>query len=176
MKTFCSVLVLVVLLSSSNTMAYDHPGGMHPAGQIAWVKQQIADKTQHESDAYKQLINKADSAALHASHALVDFNVPGYYIDPVTHRKNSSGFQSDSFDAYACALAYQLSGKKEYAERSLGFLMAWANKNQKYSNYDGPLVMAYSGTGMIIAAELMYNYKKWKPADREKFFQWVTNV
>jgi hypothetical protein len=161
---------------SVNAYGYEHPGGMHPTAQIVFVKQQIKTKSQPVYDAYKQLIITADSVAYHAHHALADFKVPGFYIDPATHRKNSSGFQSDSFDAYACALAYQLSGNEKYAKRSIGFLMAWATINEKYSDFDGPLVMAYSGTGMIMAAELLLHDKKWSSSDREKFFSWVRNV
>lgn len=168
--------IFLVLLISFNAIAYEHPGGMHPAKQIAFVKHQIKSLSQPTVDAYRQLIGKADSAGMHEYHALADFKVPGFYIDAAMHRKNSSGLQADSFDAYACALAYQLSGEKKYAERSLGFLMAWANINHTYSDFDGALVMAYSGTGMIMAAEMMLNYKKWPSADREKFFTWVRNV
>jgi len=169
-------ILLFCLLFNFTAFAYEHPGGMHPAKQIDSVKKLIKAKSQPTFDAYRQLIGKADSAGMHEYHALADFKVPGFYIDPAMHRKNSAGLQSDSFDAYACALAYQLSGDKKYAERSLGFLMAWANLNEKYSDFDGPLVMAYSGTGMIMAAELLLNYKKWKSTDREKFFTWVRNV
>jgi len=169
-------ILLFCLLFNFTAFAYEHPGGMHPAKQIESVKKLIKAKSQPTFDAYRQLIGKADSSGMHEYHALADFKVPGYYIDPAMHRKNSAGLQSDSFDAYACALAYQLSGDKKYAERSLGFLMAWANLNEKYSDFDGPLVMAYSGTGMIMAAELLLNYKKWKSTDREKFFTWVRNV
>lgn len=171
-----TTIFLLALLFNFTAFAYEHPGGMHPARQIESVKKLIKAKSQPTFDAYRQLIGKADSAAMHEYHALADFKVPGYYIDPAMHRKNSAGFQSDSFDAYACALAYQLSGDKKYAERSLGFLMAWANLNENYSDFDGPLVMAYSGTGMIMAAELLLKYKKWKSTDREKFFTWVLNV
>jgi hypothetical protein len=36
--------------------------------------------------------------------------------------------------------------------------------------------MAYSGTAMIMAAELLLDYKKWTPDEREKFFVWVKDV
>ena len=163
-------IALWALLFSFAAFAYQHPGGMHPEKQIDAVRKLIKAKSQPTFDAYRQLIGKADSAAMHELHALEDFKVPGYYIDPLMHRKNSAGFQSDSFDAYACALAWQLSGDKKYAEQAKRFLMTWANINRKYSDFDGPLVMAYSGTAMIMAAELLLDYKKWTPAEREKFF------
>jgi hypothetical protein len=70
--------------------------------------------------------------------------------------------QSDSFNAYACALAYRLSGKQEYANKTIYFLNAWAVKNKGYSEYDGSLVMSYSGPGLLIAADLMKNQQIWE--------------
>ena len=171
---FC--LILLILTGSLQTFSYDHPGGMHPEKQIALVKKLIKTKSQPTFDAYRQLTEKADSAAFHTHHALADFKVPGYYIDPAMHRKNSAGLQSDAFDAYACALAFRLSGEEKYAQTALYFLKAWAAVNQQYSDHDGSLVMAYSGTAMIMAAELLLDYKKWRSDDREKFFRWVKQV
>lgn len=169
-------ICLVIFISLPAISGYEHPGGMHTKSQIAFVKKQIAAKKEPYYKAYLQLLERADSAFLHKKHALADFSVPGYYKDPVNHRKNSSGLQSDAFDAYACALAFQLSGKKKYADKSLEYLMEWANINTKYSEYDGSLVMAYSGTAMIMAGELMLNYKGWSSPDKQKFINWVQNV
>lgn len=178
MKNFKIQLSISVLLFlfSIQISAYEHPGGMHSKSQLEFVKSQVTAKKQPYYSAYLNLIARADSAFMHQKHALADFSVPGYYRDAATHRRNSSGLQSDAFDAYACALAYQLSGKKKYAEKSLEFLMAWANTNTLYSEYDGSLVMSYSGTAMIIAGELMLNYKGWSAADKQKYKEWVANV
>jgi chondroitin AC lyase len=158
-------------------VAYQHPGGMHPRAQIEFAKEKISQKEQPYYKAYLQLISHADAALLRENNnALPDFNVPGFYIEPEKHRANSKSLQSDAFDAYSCALAYQLSGKEKYAARSLDLLMAWANINSTYSNYDGSLVMAYSGTAMIIAAELLLAYEGWNENDKEKFLSWVKNV
>jgi hypothetical protein len=74
-------------------------------------------------------------------------------------------------------LAYHISGGQTiYANQSLRFLKAWADLNTVYSDADGVLVMTYAGTGMVIAGELLYNYNGWNSTDKEKFFQWVTNV
>jgi hypothetical protein len=152
------------------------PGGMHPQSQIKFVKKQIREKKQPYSDGYAELIKYAERAKGHDTQALADFQVPGYYKDSTNHRKNSKALQSDSFDAYACALAYQLSGDKKYAAEAIRFLNAWAGLNKSYSDHDGSLVMAYSGTGMVIAAELLSDYKGWKNEDRQAFFVWVKEV
>ncbi len=155
---------------------YEHPGGMHSSAQLTFVKQQIQQENQPYLAAYQQLLALADEALDHEQHALSDFNVPGFYIDSALHRANSRSLQSDAFDAYACALAYQLSGEEKYARKALAFLMAWASINTNYSNHDGSLVMAYSGTAMINAAELMLPYPGWQQQEKETFFLWAKNV
>jgi hypothetical protein len=172
-------ILLTLLFFSFTTYSsaqFPHPGGMHPKAQVDFVKKKIKSKEQPYYNAYLQLVKYADSAFQQPVHALSDFSVPGYYVDPVNHRKNSLSLQSDAFDAYACAVAYQLSGKKKYADEALRFLKAWADVNNKYSAADGPLVMSYSGTSMVMAAELLYNYKGWNSIDRDKFATWVRDV
>ncbi|GEO12038.1 hypothetical protein SAE01_45340 [Segetibacter aerophilus] len=153
-----------------------HPEGMHPKAQLEFVRQKVKNREQPYYNAYNQLIAYADSAFQHTTHGLADFNVPGFYVDAIGHRKNSLSLQSDAFDAYACALACRLSGKKKYAKEALRFLQAWADTNTKYSNADGPLVMSYSGTAMVIAADLLGDYKGWETAPRKKFATWVKDV
>jgi len=157
--------------------AFDHPGGMHPQQQLDFIRAKVVKKEQPFDNAYLQLLYKANLALNHTTHAVANYSIPGYYVNASMHIKNALPLQNDSFDAYACALAYHLSGGQTiYANQSLRFLNAWADINKVYSDADGPLVMTYAGTGMIIAAELLYNYDGWAPADREKFFQWATNV
>ncbi|CAF2137776.1 unnamed protein product [Rotaria magnacalcarata] len=156
---------------------FNHPGGMHPKHQIEFVKLQVLNQSQPYYNAYRQLIVSADAAFNHTTHALADFAVPGYYIDPVLHQKNSRGLQSDAFDAYACALAYHISdGQSKYANQSIRFLTAWADLNTKYSDFDGSLVMVYSGTAMVMAGELLLNYNGWSHASKKKYLEWVQTV
>lgn len=149
---------------------------MHPQQQIDFVKSKIAEQEQPYYDAYLQLIVYADSALMNENHALSDFDVPGFYQEPQMHRQNSLALQSDAFDAYACALAYRLGGEEKYAHKAREFLMAWANINKRYSNYDGSLVMAYSGTGLVIAAQLLSFDAGWTENDRERLMSWVQEV
>jgi len=170
------MLCIFMLGYSSGILAYEHPGGMHPKSQIEFVKKQIKLKNEPYFSAYHQLLVKADSSLTIKNHALADFTVPGYYQKPLEHKKNSLAIQIDGFSAYGCALAWQLTGRKKYADKALYFLNAWSAVNTKYSDNDGPLVMTYSATSMLIAADLMMPYKKWKSADKVRFTGWVKNV
>ncbi len=171
-----SAIVCIGLFLNQNLSAFNHPGGMHPKAQIDFVKHQIKLKNAPYYTAFNDLIKATDSAFIKEHHAIADFSVPGYYVKPAEHRRNSLGFQTDAFNAYACALAWQLTGEKRYANRALYFMNAWGSINKKYSESDGPLVTSYSGTAMIIAAELMRDYKGWKKDDKQLFAQWIINV
>ncbi|HBL74762.1 MAG: hypothetical protein A2W90_15100 [Bacteroidetes bacterium GWF2_42_66] len=149
---------------------------MHPKAQIEFARQQIKQKKEPYVKAFQQLIILADSALLKEHHALDDFSVPGYYKIPEKHIQNSKSLASDSFNAYACALAWQLSKEDKYARRALYFIHAWSTVNKQYSDSDGPLVMSYTGTAMIMAAELLYHYKGWKDSDKQIFSRWMNNV
>lgn len=161
---------------SESLFGYEHTGGMHPKAQIEFVKQQIKLKKEPYLASFNQLLLMADSALLMNHHAIADLNVPGYYKKPLEHRKNSLAIQADGFVAYSCALAWQLTKKKKYAEKALYILNAWSSINKGYSDFDGPLVLSYSATSLIIAAELMLPYKKWKQANKTAFAGWVKNV
>lgn len=167
--------LIVVLLFCTLTSGI-RAQGMHPDIQIEFVKDQIKNKTQPYHTSYLQLIQYADSALAQSHHALEDFAVPGFYVDPEGHRNNSKSLQTDSFNAYASALAYRLSGKKEYGNKAIYLLSSWAEKNTAYSEADGALVMAYSGPGLLIAAQLLKNQEIWKEKDSIKFAGWVEDV
>ncbi|MFC4871084.1 alginate lyase family protein [Negadavirga shengliensis] len=151
-------------------------GGMHPQAQIDFVKNQIAKKQQPYYDAYLELIGYADDALNQGHHALEDFSVPGFYRDAEGHRNNSRSLQTDSFNAYACALAFKLNGDLKYGQKAIFFLKSWATTNKSYSDADGPLVMSYSGPGLLIAAELLKDEEIWKSTDKRQFQEWVENV
>lgn len=150
--------------------------GMHPQDQLNFVKNKITQQEQPYYGAYLQLLVYADSALARSPQALEDFDVPGFYIDAKMHRQNSRILQSDAFDAYATGLAFRLSGKQQYADKAKEFLLAWANTNTRYSNYDGSLVMAYSGTAMVNAASLVMEAAGWPEEEKEAVRGWVKNV
>jgi len=150
--------------------------GMHPTAQISYVKAQINGAREPYFSAYQQLIAYADSALSQKHHALADFSVPGFYVDPDGHRNNSKSLQTDSFNAYALALAYALSGKRKYAKKARYFLQAWSSTNTAYSQADGPLVMAYSGPGLVIAAQLLKDTGQLSGKELQRMESWVGEV
>lgn len=164
------------MLRPAALYAYEHPGGLHPRQQIEYVKRQLRQQKEPYISAFAQLKRKADSALSEGHHAMADFHIPGFYIDQEGHRRNSLALNTDGFCAYSCALAWQLTGQKKYAEKAVYFLNAWASLNKQYSEADGPLVMAYSGASLVIAGELMREYKAWKKKDRDQFAVWLTGV
>ncbi len=169
-------LTLLLITFCSSLFAFEHPGGMHPKAQIEFVRQQIVQKKEPYNSAFRQLLEATDTAFIQKYHALADFSVPGYYIKPDEHIRNSLSLEKDAFNAYSCALAWQLTNEKKYAERALYFINAWASINKSYSESDGQLVMSYAGSAMVMAAELMSDYPRWKIENKQLFAGWLKNV
>lgn len=170
------LFALSLLVFGPAVFAFEHPGGMHPKAQVQLVRQQLKQQKEPYVSAYKQLIHLADSALIQEHHALSDFSVPGYYKKPDEHIRNSKSLATDAFNAYSCALAWQLNGEKKYADRALYFIHAWSSINKSYSESDGQLVMSYTGTAMVMAAELMSSYRGWNGSDKQRFAEWVKTV
>jgi hypothetical protein len=171
-----SLLIFCIFVFSNALFAFEHPGGMHSKAQIEFIRHHISQKNEPYYPAFQQLMKLADTALIQEHHALNNFSVPGYYKKPVEHIKNSTSLETDAFNAYACALAWQLSGKKRYAKRALYFINAWSHVNKLYSDSDGPLVMSFTGSAMVMAAELMVDYRGWNVADKQLFIDWLNGV
>jgi len=168
--------VIAIVLISLFFYTFSSAQGMHPEVQIAKVKSELKAKNKKIVKAYDLLITEADKALEIPNHALEDFSIPGRYKEPERHKQNSQSLQIDAFNAYACALAYRLSDKAVYGEKACELLNAWSTINKKYSDFDGPLVMAYSGTGLLNAALLMKKQAIWKESEKLQFGQWVSLV
>ena len=173
-----SGLFLIVFFMFFNTtlLGYEHPGGMHSKAQIRFVRHEIKHKNEPYYAAFQQLLNITDTVLSKEHHALADFSVPGFYKKPEEHIKNSKSLATDAFNAYACALAWQLSGEEKYAKHALYLINAWSSVNKCYSESDGTLVMSYTGSAMVMAAELMYHCPVWRNEDKLLFTNWVKNV
>jgi lysophospholipase L1-like esterase len=175
MKNITIVSILIFFFTSITLNSYAGHC-MHPLSQISYVKKKIAEQQEPYYSAYKQLIHYSDSIQQSPYHALADFAIPGFYDKPQEHRKNSLALQQDAFGAYCSALAYQLSGIEKYGEKACYFLNSWASVNKGYAEHDGVLIMTYSGSGLLMAAELMADSPLWTDTQKENFKKWVSNV
>jgi rhamnogalacturonyl hydrolase YesR len=177
------VVPFLSLAAAASAFAADesffaHPGMIHSADQLDETRQMVFQEQQPWKDASDDLLLRAngDEGMGRSSHAIADFNVPGYYIDPEGHIRASEALNGDGWAAYACALAYQLTGDPVYAQKSIELLNAWAYLNTRYSGADGALVMSYAGVSLAFAGDLIWSSDLWDPADRDQFRRWVSTV
>jgi hypothetical protein len=179
LHSFALILTALYLTFTPRARAFEHPGGLHTKSQIAVVREKIIAEQQPWLDAYNALIEKAETNLEKPSNALKIFDVPGYYDDAEGHRAAMKRLSTDAWTAYSCAMAYQLTPGKErkrFAKKALYILNDWAKKNKATANYDGELAMADAGIGLVLAAELMIDYRKWRKRDRRKFGNWLNTV
>lgn len=156
---------------------FEHPGGMHTADEIRWVRENLGSEPW--KGAFAQLLAEADAALGARSRAVEDLDVPFYYGSPDASMAAKQGLSDDASAAYALALAYQLDGSASrfaYADKAAELLTSWGKTHRRVSGYDGDLVMCYAGIPFVFAADLLSDYEGWAEGDREAFRGWVRNV
>ncbi|WP_268224525.1 alginate lyase family protein [Sinomicrobium oceani] len=175
-QSLCIAAIIIVLVSACTGDRIPGTSAMHPKAQIDFVKRQLEQDKAPFTAAFGILTEKADAAFGTSHHAVEDFAVPGFYQDKENHRRLSLGLQTDAIGAYSCALVWALTGQSRYADRALYFLKGWATVNKRYSEMDGSLVMSYSGTALLFAANLLKDYEEWNAEDRQQFEWWTRHV
>lgn len=153
-----------------------NPGGLYTKEQIAFVRNKIADGEEPWTSAFTQLISDAEAWLDEDPSPVERWYVPGYYTNAQGHQANRKVMLDDLKSAYACGLAYQLTGKTKYADQTVRILNAWAQTTRTIGAEDSVLVGAYVGNGFPMAAELVKDYKGWSPEDKGKFDSWLQNV
>ncbi len=159
--------------------AFEHPGGLHSQQQLDETRKKVALGEEPWASAYKALIQEADKALEREPEAIIDFDIPAFYQDPVGNRKVMNRLSGDAWAAYVGAVAYQLTsseGKLKYASKAIEILDAWASTNKNVSNADGNLTMVYNGVGLVYAAELLSDNEAWRQQQREEFKEWLSTV
>ncbi|RAV05038.1 alginate lyase family protein [Paenibacillus sp. YN15] len=130
----------------------------------------------NSSAAVQLVLREAEAGMAAPCHAVPVWSIPGYYLDAAGHTAAKRLMEEDAQNAYAAALAYRITGKPAYADKTVELLNGWAAVNREVADHDGPLVSAYLGVGLIKAAELVKGYSGWSGRDREQFIHWLTAI
>lgn len=174
------IVTIVPCLTAVGALAAPElPAGLHAPCQIETTRTKIAAGQAPWTSAYAALLEQVEEHLEKELEAVADFNVPGFYSDAEGHRNALATLARDAWAAYACAAAYQLTpgaARLPYADKAIEVLDAWATVNKQVSGYDGSLVMAYAGVGLVFAAQLMRDYDGWEDEGRARFSQWLTTV
>ncbi|MCJ8014602.1 alginate lyase family protein [Paenibacillus sp. KQZ6P-2] len=128
------------------------------------------------STALELLLGEANESLSVDCHAVPTWNIPGFYWDADGHTAAKRMMESDARAAYTTALAYRLTGTAAYASKAKELIMGWAAVNQEITGPDGPLVSAYLGVGLILAAEWIKEFSDWSKEEQDQYIRWMTQV
>jgi hypothetical protein len=187
--TRLALLLLGLCLALPDTAsAFDHPGGVHSRAQIAAAQAALRAGDQPATAAWAHLIERADHALTEVPSAVVNFDAPGFYVDPDAHNAMKYAMLDDAEAAYSAALAYAIhhnlsdTRRNAYADAALALMNDWAYTNtditlsSEASGNSSTLTMCVTGTQMALAAELLWDYPGWSAQDRAQFLVWATNI
>lgn len=172
-----ALLSLSMLLTFAGAAsAYSHPASSATQSELDIIKAKMLANESPWKEAYDQLIADANAGLSVTSHAVAVWNIPGYYADAAGHDAAKALLDRDAAAAYSGALAYKFTGNTAYANKAKELINGWAYTNTSTTGSDGPLVSAYLGVGLILAADLIKDYSGWSAADQTQFKNWIATV
>lgn len=147
-----------------------HPGGLHTQADFDRIKQQLADGNKKVTEAMNKL-RMAEyaqpTAATYPNETIVRGGSGENYIN--TCRGAAIAYQN--------ALRWKIEDNQACAKHAVEVLMKWCNTTKNVTgSSDQFLAFGLYGYQFAQAAELMRDYEGWKPADFEKFKQWMLNI
>lgn len=147
-----------------------HPGGLHTQADFDRIKKQLADGNEKVTKAM-QVLRTADYAQATAG------TYPSETIVRGGSGENYINAARGATIAYQNALRWKIDGTKANADHAVQVLMSWCNTTKRISgSSDQCLAYGLYGYQFAQAAELMRDYEGWKPADFEKFKNWMLRV
>ena len=147
-----------------------HPGGLHTQADFNRIKQQLADGNKKVTEAMNKLCMAEyaqPTAATYPTETIVRGGSGENYIN--TCRGAAIAYQN--------ALRWKIEDNQACAKHAVEVLMKWCNTTKNVTgSSDQFLAFGLYGYQFAQAAELMRDYEGWKPADFEKFKQWMLNI
>lgn len=165
MKYLISFLLwLVFVAGTSGAQSFRHPGIYQTSEDFAELKRRINTGQSPWIEAFQRLKAVADTtfAIRPAAHVM-----RGPYGKP---NIGGEDLRRGAEMAFHCALIWQLTGERKYAEKSIAILNAWSATLQDFDFNDAKLIAGLTGHVFCNAAEILrYGASGWKPADQESF-------
>jgi parallel beta-helix repeat protein len=158
------IAIFLLMAQSLGAQKFVHPGIDMTEEDLAYMKKQVQSGAQPWKDAFDRMIEK------------IDLNSP---VKPFAHvqrgpyaRPNIGGgeLSRNSDEAYDCALAWYITGKKEYASKTIEILNAWSSVLHDFDYNDAKLLAGWTGHVICNAAEILkYTDSGWQQKDIDSF-------
>jgi hypothetical protein len=167
------VLLLVACAGAVSAQPFNHPGLLHSADELDFVRQKLAAIEQPWESAWEQL-QSPDVASLDYAPKPFAKVVRGVRNNPDI---GSSNMSNDGAAAYAHALQWSLTGNGAHAAKAIEILNAWANTLESVSGHDARLLAGMDGVAFCNAAELIRHSKAaWSGEDQTRFERMLRQV
>jgi Alginate lyase len=149
---YAALLILATFANAAPVMTFVHPGGIHSAAELDFVK----SKLQADANPWKAEFDrlKNSSFATRGPHGQA-------HID--SKSKDESVSRDDAIAAYTQALLWYFTDDETYAKKSIAILNSWANLQSFTNGTDQDKLQAgWLGAVFAPAAEIMRLYPGWK--------------
>ena len=160
------VAVTLALALSASAAPFQHPGILNNREELDFIRDQVQKGAEPWKNAFVSMTNSR-SASLAYQPKPVAVVEDGPYSRPDIGGNDE---KADCIAAYTHALLWQITQKKEHAEKAIEIMNAWSATVREHKGSNGPLQSSWVASVFPRAAEIIrYTYPGWKPADIERF-------
>jgi hypothetical protein len=170
--------LLVVVLAACRPPAppgpaFRHPGLLSGAAELAFLRARLEEGAQPWKEAADRLAT-SDYARLSRGPAPRPVVDCGPYSRPDHGCSEEKG---DALAAYAQALLWSLTGRREHAVQAIAILDAWSGALRAHTGHNAPLQSAWAASVFTRAGELIaHGGAGWSPAGQARFARLLREV
>lgn len=150
-----------------------HPGLLHRANELDFIKQKLTTGQQPWKSALDQLQSSSAASLNYTPKPLANV------VRGARNRPNigSSDMSNDAAAAYAHALLWSLTDKEAYATKAIEILNAWSATLETVTGHDARLLVGMDGVAFCNAAELIrHSRAAWSSEDQQQFERMLRQV
>ncbi len=150
-----------------------HPGMLHNRAELDFVKNMVRKGKEPWLTAFKKMQADEHAGLAWKAHPR-DSVIRGSYNNP---NIGAGDLGNDSQAAYAHAIEWYITRKKEHAEKVAEILQAWASTLKSIAGSDRQLLTGITGYKFLNAAEILkYSWNGWKESDQRQFREMMTGI